>query len=189
MSVIALDADGVLFDFDQSWWRCAEKVLKRQISIQESCYHLRKRYGLTKEEEGKVWALWNATAGWRYVLPILPGISAARMALDLGHTVHIVSHVPNEQAARERRESLDRWGLQGATLHPAYSGKKREILERLQPDFYADDCAVHCQEAVEAGVPRVARIFAWGSEPLPAGVQEHPSVAIALQNFLKNKEI
>jgi len=183
---IALDADGVLFDFQTSWRLCgAERVLDRALPLCGQHYDLGQRYGLTKAEVHKVWATWNATSAWLRVHPIESGMQAARMALDFGHEVYIVTCLPNTQAAEERRRALDRQGLQRAALIPVFGNSKREALKNLRPHFYADDCAIHCREARDAMVPEIVRIQAWGPEQLPDGVCEYPDVATALTEFLR----
>lgn len=169
---IALDADGVLFDFVESWRLCAQLVLGRDLPTLTPSYDLESRFGLQKGEVHKVWSVWNTTHGWRRVVPIVPAIEATFAALDMGHEVFVVSRLPSSQAAQERRDSLDRWGLQKATLIPVFGESKKAALQELRPHFFADDCAVHCREARDALVPEIARIHAWGPEPLPDGVQE-----------------
>lgn len=84
------------------------------------------------------------------------------MALDMGHEVYVVSRLPparlpSRQAAQERQESLNRWGLSQATLIPVFGPSKKQALMDLRPHFYADDCAVHCLEARDALVPEIVR--------------------------------
>ncbi len=112
-------------------------------------------------------------------------MQAARMALDFGHEVYVVTCLPNTQAAEERRRAMDRQGLQRAALIPVYGPSKLKALKNLRPHFYADDRAIHCREARDAMVPEIVRIYAWGTEQLPDGVCEYPDVATALNDFLK----
>ena len=60
---IALDADGVLFDFDKSWRLCAERVLSKLLFVANPCYDLGQRYGLRKADVHKVWARTRANMG------------------------------------------------------------------------------------------------------------------------------
>ncbi|MGK9450308.1 hypothetical protein ACSSZE_03445 [Acidithiobacillus caldus] len=182
---IALDADGVLFDFVESWRLCAQRVLGRDLPTVVSCHDLEKRFGLRKGEAHKVWSVWNTTHGWRRVIPIVPAIEITLEALYLGHEVFVVSRLPSSEAAQERRDSLDRWGLQKATLIPVYGESKKAALQELRPHFYADDCAVHCREARDTFVPVIVRIQAWGPDPIPEGVQEFCDLRSALQLFLQ----
>jgi hypothetical protein len=80
---IALDADGVLSDFDKSWRLCAEQVLSRTLPMVASRYDLADRYGLTKSEIHIVWTVWNNTRGWCRVHPLESGIEAARKPVVL----------------------------------------------------------------------------------------------------------
>lgn len=182
---IALDADGVLFDFDKSWRLCAERVLGRTLPLCGQHYDLGQRYGLKKTEVHKVWTVWDMTSGWRRVHPLVSGIEAAHMALNLGHEVFVITRLPSSQAAQERRESLNRWGLLKATLIPVFGASKKAVLQDLRPHFYADDCAVHCLEARDALVPEIVRIYAWGAEALPDGVCEFPDLSTAMQAFFQ----
>lgn len=182
---IALDADGVLFDFQTSWRLCAEGVLGRALPLCGQHYDLGQRYGLKNAEVHKVWAVWNTTSGWLRAQPIESGMRAAHMALDLGHEVYVVTCLPNIRAAEERRRALDRWGLDKAALIPVYGASKLNALKTLRPHFYADDRAIHCREARDAMVPEIVRIHAWGPEQLPDGVCEYPDVGTALSDFLK----
>jgi hypothetical protein len=182
---IALDADGVLFDFSHSWRLCAERVLGRKVPAISECYDLQVRYGLSKREVHKVWTIWNDTHGWRRVQPIDVAIEAAHMALDFGYELFVVSCLPSSEAAQERRDSLDRWGLRNAKLIPVFGESKKAALQELRPHFYADDRAVHCREARDAMVPEIVRIRSWGPELLPDGVQEFSSLDVPLQSFLQ----
>jgi hypothetical protein len=186
---IALDADGVLFDFQKSWRICAERVLRKKISEVYDAYDLGIRYGLSKADVHKVWTVWNGTAGWRRVMPIVPAIEVVLMALDFGHEITVVSCLPSTQAAQERRESLDRWGLKKAQLIPVYDGSKKPILQKLRPHFYADDLAFHCLEARDAMVPEIVRIRGSDPSPLPDGVTEYPELGLALVPFLRDRVV
>jgi hypothetical protein len=148
-------------------------------------YDLSQRYGLTKSEIHKVWAVWNETRGWCRVHPLESGIEAARMALDMGHEVFVVSRLPSSQAAQERRESLNQWGLSKAALIPVFGPSKKQALMDLRPHFYADDCAVHCLEARDALVLEIVRIHAWGPEALPDSICEFPDLFTAMQTFFQ----
>ena len=186
---IALDADGVLFDFQKSWRLCAERVLKKSLSEMGDAYDLGIRYGLSKTEVHKVWTVWNGTASWRRVLPIVPAVEVVLMALDFGHEITVVSCLPSTQAAQERRESLDRWGLKKVVLIPVYNGSKKTVLQELRPHFYADDLAFHCLEARDALVPEIVRIRGFDPSPAPEGVTEYPSLDLALVPFLRDRVV
>ncbi|WP_215844010.1 hypothetical protein HHS34_005725 [Acidithiobacillus montserratensis] len=181
----AVDADGVLFDFDQSWQFCAEEVLGRPLAVQKPVYALGERYGVTPATVGKIWAGWEAMDGWARMFPRPEGIRTVRMLLDMGHKVTVVTKLPNDLAVDGRRRSLFRHGIGDAGLI-AVEGSKSGALSILRPHFFADDTVAHCVEARGTMVPYVARIQAWGDEqPLPSGIEDHPCLESAVRGFFE----
>lgn len=68
----ALDADGVIFDFDGAWHTVAQDVLDRPLPLVRLFdYALSARYALTNKEYNKVWAAFNALGIWER-MPLQP---------------------------------------------------------------------------------------------------------------------
>lgn len=179
-----LDADGVLLDFDRAWRGCAERVLDRRLEVVEPVYDLGARYGLPAASVAKAWAAWEVTEGWRRVPPIQEGIGAARMLLDMGHSVTVLTCLPNEYAEQQRRWCLDRWGLSGAQMI-AVRATKKGGLSLCRPHFFADDRLVHCVEARDVMVPFIARIRYCEQEDTPDGIHEFGGLEEAVGSFFR----
>lgn len=182
---IALDADGVLFNFACSWRMCAERVLRRKVAVMPRQYDLCERFGITKAEGHKVWAVWNETKGWKRVHPDVDGLEAAIKMLNMGHEITVISSMPSSEAAKERRISLDRWGLSKADFIPVFNGNKERAIREVCPVFYADDRWAHCLEARNVLVPYITRIDGGhdGDGEAIGGVHEHPNLIAAWNDF------
>ncbi|MBU2788612.1 hypothetical protein HFQ13_10460 [Acidithiobacillus sp. VAN18-1] len=180
----AIDADGVLFNFDASWRICAERMLRRDLPVVQPVYDLSSRYALSRAEMAKVWAAWNTAECWRTVQPISSAINVTRMLIDMGHSVTVVTKLPSEKAAEERRWCLDHHGLFEADLVTVKDSKK-SALAKLRPHFYADDLLFHCLEAKDVFVPHIVKIESCGFGEVPDGIEKHKELETAIREFFQ----
>lgn len=188
---IATDVDMVLVDFDETWRRAGEVVLRRPLQRLSREYALAPRYGLTPEETARVWEHFTRENLWRRCHPIPHALRALRRQQKEGHTLFAVSAIP-ESVVPARRAQLDDWGLTQveilATGSPVVGGpsSKEAILRALHLDFYADDRWDHCAEAQRAGVPYIAHIASThdsdGHHPIP-GIPQHDHLGCALHHW------
>ncbi|MDR7927102.1 hypothetical protein RIE95_08945 [Acidithiobacillus thiooxidans] len=191
----ALDADGVIFDFDAAWRACASVLLSTDLTVQSPAYCLQDRYGLSNRDVQKVWTAWNLNRMWRRVPAFPQVVDGLRMLLDMQHDVTIITLLPDAKAGEDRRIALNMLGLHQVHL-VTVSASKREALRQCRPDFYADDCWQFCAEAQDIGrspsatgspcpPPFVARIQAGhdGGGTAIEGVREFPDVLQALAFF------
>ncbi|WP_291520702.1 hypothetical protein [Acidithiobacillus sp.] len=103
-SVVTLDVDGVLGDFETHWRECAEEVFGRFMPKVNEQHSLGSRYGLTNKEVDAVWQAFHATE-WAS-LPLYSHASELVLALeDLGCTVWAVTSIDVRHRAA-RAESL-----------------------------------------------------------------------------------
>ena len=192
-SIIATDADMVLFEFDETWRQVAEKALQRPVPRLCNAYRMDMRYWLSPQEYHKTWAEFHETEAWACCIVISDATDAVRRMLDQGHKVHVVTSIPPE-AAHLRRRQLDVIGLDRVemhiTNHPYRPGElpiqtKKEVLNRIRPMFFADDRWDHCREAREVNVPYVAFIESThdGDGSPVEGVHSHPDLASAFRAF------
>jgi phosphoglycolate phosphatase-like HAD superfamily hydrolase len=91
-TVIALDVDGILTDFDAHWRQCAERVLGRSVQQMNEDYDLRVRYALTWREVDAVWTAYHADEWHRQ--PLFSDAADLILALeDLGCEVWAVTSI------------------------------------------------------------------------------------------------
>ena len=103
-SVVALDVDGVLGDFETHWRECAEEVLCRSMLKVNEQHSMGLRYGLSNKEVDAVWRVFHEDR-WAD-LPLYDHASELVLALeDLGCTVWAVTMI-NERHEAARAESL-----------------------------------------------------------------------------------
>lgn len=189
----ALDADGVIFDFDGAWHTVAQDVLDRPLPLVRLFdYALSARYALTNKEYNKVWAAFNALGIWER-MPLQPGaVETIQMLLDMGHGVHVITSIP-DHAIPYRERQLEKLFGQAVVLHPAQCGddekpEKSVFLRAIRPMFYADDLWAYCGEACQCFVPYVARIDdgTHGGDGKPVdGVHVHDCLKDAVQGFFQ----
>lgn len=150
---IALDADGVILNFDVAWRRTGSALLGRELFSQAMVYDFSRRYGLSAEEEARVWDVFHQQEGIRRT-PALPGaIDAVAALCAAGYDVHIVTAISPEHQA-QRMDCLQRLGLPDIPVHcVGAGGRKEDLLRWLSPGAYVDDRIKHLHEAERAGIP------------------------------------
>ncbi|MBU2760280.1 hypothetical protein [Acidithiobacillus sulfurivorans] len=155
---IAIDADQVLFDFLSTWHTFAENTLKRELVERNQSYHLIARYGLSMAEFVRCCTMFDLRDAWKDC-PVIPeALEAVQAWLEADHEVFVISAV-SVKARKSRQKVLDKLGLRQVRLMGVgFGGSKFDPLRILKPEIFADDLWAHCREAVDAGVPRVARI-------------------------------
>lgn len=158
--IIALDADGVLLDYNKAAanaWHAAFGVFPSVLDAK--AYHFRNVYAMDLTDES-VKAQYKAEfskKAWR-TMPALPGaIEGCQMLHEMGYELHVVSAMP-EDYAQARRDNLRDLGMPIASVTATgaredASNPKLQTLLRLQPIAFVDDLllnfegvhhAMHC---------------------------------------------
>ncbi|MHB1666091.1 hypothetical protein [Thiomonas sp.] len=153
--VVAVDADGVILDFEARWVEVAEQTLGRSLVKQSAEYHFIPRYGITKAEYGQTWDAFDAMGGWA-TLPLLDGADVALRRLAEHYTIHVVTGI-------ELRFKAARWANirhHGLPVHEVHvtghrDNTKETILRNLRPEAFVDDRRLHLEQAHQAGIRRL----------------------------------
>jgi hypothetical protein len=140
--IVALDADGVLVDFDQHWREAAEFAIKRPLVKLQDVHDFRGRYGLSREEYHAAWDRFNSIGGWADI-PVYAHTEV--LVTELRHYgLHpmVLTSIP-EKYAVQRRHNLKQWFAPedihcvGDSLQaPA---RKAQMLRKWQALAFLDD--------------------------------------------------
>lgn len=150
--VAAIDGDGVVFRFLESWKAHAEKQLGRTLAPLCPAYELARRYGLTDEEVSLTWDSFGAVGGWRSIPPYAGAVDAIRRLERSGMEPVMVTSIPASYAG-DRRANLRAIGLDMTVVAVGTRRSKRDALKRLRPACFFDDAPWHIAAAAQAGVP------------------------------------
>ncbi|QQD71911.1 HAD family hydrolase [Acidithiobacillus ferrivorans] len=165
-SVVALDVDGVLGDYETHWRECAEEVLccrlqgRPLLKVSEQ-HNMGLRYGLTGKDVDAVWRAFNedplqGATRWAD-LPLYDHASELVLALeDLGCTVWAVTSIDVQHRAA-RAESLAGLipagrivcvGFAPGTGHAAPAYAKANVLRDLGAVAFLDDHPANTNAAI-----------------------------------------
>lgn len=143
---IVLDVDGVLLDFDGGILTLGQRVLGRPLVPQTRHFPLGQRYGLTREDDRRVWdAL--ADGGFRH-LPLLPGADeAVRRLRAAGMTLHLVTGIDPSHAS-DRLANLRDHGIEVDSIDCVGFGLSRKdaVIARHAPVAFVDDRLNHLHD-------------------------------------------
>lgn len=144
--VIAIDGDGVLFDYNAVYpfvWRKA--FGEDLIEVQPNSYHAHKQFAVAFSSDAQKAAFFDAfdDEAWAN-MPALPGaIEAVQMLFCHGYTLVCVSSMP-EKFAKARFRNLRALGMPFERVIATGRGEgggnpKKSAIEALGPSFFADD--------------------------------------------------
>ncbi|MFA6180593.1 hypothetical protein [Acidithiobacillus sp.] len=148
-SVVALDVDGVLGDFETHWRECAEEVLCRSMPKVNEQHSMGLRYGLSNKEMDAVWRVFHEDR-WAD-LPLYDHASELVLALeDLGCMVWAVTSIDVQHRAA-RAESLAGLIPAGRIVcvgHAAPASAKTDVLRDLGAVAFLDDHPANANAAL-----------------------------------------
>ena len=148
-SVVALDVDGVLGDFETHWRECAEEVLCRSMPKVNEQHSMGLRYGLSNKEMDAVWRVFHEDR-WAD-LPLYDHASELVLALeDLGCMVWAVTSIDVQHRAA-RAESLAGLIPAGRIVcvgHAAPASAKTDVLRDLGAAAFLDDHPANANAAL-----------------------------------------
>jgi FMN phosphatase YigB (HAD superfamily) len=148
-SVVALDVDGVLGDFETHWRECAEEVLCRSMLKVNEQHSMGLRYGLSNKEVDAVWRVFHEDR-WAD-LPLYDHASELVLALeDLGCTVWAVTSI-DVRYVEDRAKSLSGLIPTGRIVcvgHAAPASAKTDVLRDLGAAAFLDDHPANANAAL-----------------------------------------
>lgn len=143
---LALDADGVLLDYNKTAARVWEREFNVKLVPKDlGAYHFKNQYhGIDMEAPGhrERFRARFAREGWNS-MDALPGVQeACELLVEHGFELHVVTSMPLEYEAL-RFENLKNLGLPitsvtGTGSHP-YLNPKAQALAKLAPVAFVDD--------------------------------------------------
>ena len=143
--LIALDADGVLLDYNRGFGNMWKEYFKQPV---EECdpraYHAARYWGVEPPERGHgFWDHFDQN-GWR-TMPAMPGaLEACKILDESGHRLVCVTSMP-EHRAGDRLYNLHSLGfpiervIATGSKFGCTSNPKKEAIEALGPDWFVDD--------------------------------------------------
>lgn len=144
--IIALDADGVLLDYNKTAARVWERAFGVYPAMRDpKAYHFRNVYAMDLVDDGmraKYYATF-ARIGWRN-MPAMPGaVEACQRLHDMGYELQVVSSMPTAFAA-QRRDNLRDLGMPIAGVTATGRAKgggnpKMAALLDFMPVAFVDD--------------------------------------------------
>jgi hypothetical protein len=149
---IAIDADGVIFNFLEPFKEIASELTRREINDISTAWNLCDRFDMSKEEVSETFDLLNKYGLWAS-LPILEDADKAiHQLLKCEAEIIVVSSMPQDQA-HKRLEALARYGLHLPVVAVGVGNGKINIYQNFKPDFVIDDYMLHINEAKQLGIP------------------------------------
>jgi hypothetical protein len=151
--VIVLDVDGVLLEFTPAFDKAAEVFLKRKITVPKknkglTPYDLCQRINGTIQEVEDTLQFMLDTGVYANLKPLEGAKEAVDMIKAAGFKIVICTALP-ESAKEMRLENLKNvLGLVPDAIYCVGMGmSKKEALEEIRPDVYADDRIKYLKEA------------------------------------------
>lgn len=150
-SIVVLDLDGVLLDFESAWRDCAEEALDRptlQISDQ---YDLGERFGLSPREVAKVWTRFDRGNWWERVPPTEHAWELLDDLERMGLSIWAVTNVDLEHRAA-RSNSLDQMIPKNRIIclgEMATPKDRAKVLRGIKPMAFIDDLVENANAAID----------------------------------------
>ena len=143
--LIALDADGVLLDYNRQFGRVWERHFgQAPVCVEPRAYHATHYWGLTAPEAGHGFRDTFDQEGWN-TMPAMPGaVEACRRLVAAGHRLVCVTSMPahreEHRLANLRAEGfpIERVIATGSCANKM-ANPKREAIQALGPDWFVDD--------------------------------------------------
>ena len=143
--LIALDADGVLLDYNRQFGRVWERHFgQAPVCVEPKAYHATNYWGLTAPATGD--GFWDTfdREGWT-TMPAMPGaVEACRRLVAAGHRLVCVTSMPvhrqEQRLANLRAEGfpIERVIATGPCANKT-ANPKLEAIQALRPDWFVDD--------------------------------------------------
>ena len=160
--LIALDADGVLLNYNDMFGKVWNKATGATIScVEPRAYHATNYWGVEKpHKEHPFWDVFDKE-GWNTMFAMEGAVEACQMLVNAGHKLVCVTSMPAHRQA-DRLANLKALGFPIdeviATGHceDRLRNPKKEAIERLGPDWFVDDELRKLKD-----LPQVTRVFSF----------------------------
>jgi phosphoglycolate phosphatase-like HAD superfamily hydrolase len=145
--VIAIDADGVLVNYNASYPPVWQRAFGQILTLQRKAYHAANAYGVQLVKGTPEYERFLATFGdedWR-AMPALDGVwEACHLLHDAGYSLVCVTSIPSRFTG-PREDNLRRLDLPFdrviAVGHSDTHNPKLSVIQELQPEAFVDDLA------------------------------------------------
>lgn len=142
--IIVLDADGVLFDYNQKMADVCEKALGINLGKLKHCHHFynASNFNMTKLQGEKVFSLFDIE-GWKSMPAIDGSVEACKAMSEAGHQLVCLSSMP-AQFVSHRQHNLTSLGFPiekviGSGRDNSRTNPKASHLKEINPDIFVDD--------------------------------------------------
>ncbi|CAF1092795.1 unnamed protein product [Rotaria sordida] len=146
-SIIALDCDGVLLNYQATFGQIYEKAFGKQLTVvSPNAYHSTTMYGVTftPEERTQFNAVWDVD-GWR-TMPMHDGaLEACHLLHEAGYELICVTSMPASftehrlENLRSHGFPIDRVISAGHDKENPSRNPKKQAIEQLHPAIFVDD--------------------------------------------------
>lgn len=153
--IIALDGDGVLFDYNEMYAQVWEKAFgKKPEKNPVRAYHVRNQYAMDfmSADHKKHFHDVFSTHGWENMMPLPGAVQACQKIHNLGFSLVIVSTMPSEHKEK-RLSNAKKYDMPIAHIHTAdkdiddlgldFYNPKKSIIEALRPVAFLDDLLIN----------------------------------------------
>lgn len=176
---IALDADGVIFNFIDAWLLTAEMLTGRKPVQETYNWDLGKCYGLSQKQVADIWFAFDVAGMWG-LMQALPGAAdTLNTLIDENHEIHVITAI-DPVFAGQRMSAIDRiLGRKdhGITLHcVGHNGSKAEKLSEINPHLFADDYSHHIETANAVGIGVIVHITNNNEDPHALATHAMPTI-------------
>lgn len=138
----AIDVDGVLLDYNQSFKKQFDKIFSVDLQLKEVRAHHAHNYWYLPNIDWKKEFFRKSGDMWREMPPIANSVAAINRLVDAGHEVVCVTSMPSH-FQKSRLYNLQREGFQIhnviATSRVGRENPKKKYIDELQPDYFIDD--------------------------------------------------
>ena len=143
--LIALDADGVLLNYNQAYGvQWAQHFGEEPVCVEPRAYHATTYWGLEAPEKGH--AFWDAfdKSGWTSMPSMEGAVEACKRLVAAGHRLVCVTSMPAHRQA-DRLRNLQALGfpieevIATGSCGNRLDNPKKAAIEALKPDWFVDD--------------------------------------------------
>lgn len=148
--IIALDCDGVLLDYIETYQKLYEEMFNVKITpANPRSFNVDKNLGIDwsgrEDKQAEFYELF-AEKGWKMMNPLPGAIDATKHMVDMGYEIIVVTSMPEEKAL-DRAMNLRNVGIPFKDVVACGSHSlakdgvnlKEKHLKKIKPEYFADD--------------------------------------------------
>lgn len=143
MKKIALDCDGVILDYNQTWGKILATFLNKEVLPKKVAYfaHNVFDYHLSENETKKFYDMFHEH-GWCQMQALQGALKAINILQKKNFDIHIVTSIP-QSAHLYRKNNLQHLGIDFSSLHTVgfqhNINMKKDIINVIEPIYFVDD--------------------------------------------------